>query len=91
MSQVSVGEIAGGKLVNLLSNDIVRFDYAFMFMHYLWVVPLQTAAVLYLLYDAAGWAPFVGLFTVILFILPVQGKYTNSNSYICLIFSILWI
>ncbi|KAH9634039.1 hypothetical protein HF086_001241 [Spodoptera exigua] len=57
--KVSVGDVAGGKLVNLLSNDVARFDYAFMFLHYLWVVPLQVGVVLYFVYDAAGWAPYV--------------------------------
>lgn len=74
MSQASVGEVAGGKLVNLLSNDIARFDYAFMFLHYLWIVPLQAIAVFILLYYVIGWAPFVGLFSVIIIILPLQGK-----------------
>lgn len=75
MSQVSVGEVAGGKLVNLLSNDVARFDYGFMFLHYLWVVPIQAAVVLYFLYEVAGWAPFVGLFGVVILILPLQGRY----------------
>lgn len=73
MSQVSLGDVAGGKLVNLLSNDVARFDYAFMFMHYLWVVPVQVAVVLYFLWDVAGYAPMVGLFGVTILILPVQG------------------
>ncbi|KAF9419224.1 hypothetical protein HW555_004151 [Spodoptera exigua] len=77
MSQVSVGDVAGGKLVNLLSNDVARFDYAFMFLHYLWVVPLQVGVVLYFVYDAAGWAPYVGLFGVIIIILPLQAGLTK--------------
>ncbi|CAB3237240.1 unnamed protein product [Arctia plantaginis] len=82
ISQVSVGEVAGGKLVNLLSNDIARFDYAFMFLHYLWIVPIQAAVVLYLLYITAGYAPFVGLFSVVLFILPLQAGLTKLTSVI---------
>nr|UMW71136.1 ABC transporter subfamily C2 [Spodoptera frugiperda] len=77
MSQVSVGDVAGGKLVNLLSNDVARFDYAFMFLHYLWVVPLQVGVVLYFVYDAAGWAPYVGLFGVIILIMPLQAGLTK--------------
>lgn len=73
MSQTSINEVAAGKVVNLLSNDIARFDMAFMFLHYLWLVPLQLAIVLYFLYEAGGYAPFIGLFGVALFILPIQG------------------
>ncbi|CAH0600504.1 unnamed protein product [Chrysodeixis includens] len=82
LSQVSVGEVAGGKLVNLLSNDIARFDYAFMFLHYLWIVPIQAAVVLYFLYDVAGYAPFVGLFGVVIFILPLQAALTKLTAVI---------
>ena len=73
MSQTSINEIAAGKIVNLLSNDVARFDMAFMFLHYLWLVPLQLSVVLYFLYDAGGYAPFVGLFGVVLLVLPIQG------------------
>ncbi|KAJ8734039.1 hypothetical protein PYW07_014590 [Mythimna separata] len=80
MSQVSIGDVAGGKLVNLLSNDIARFDYAFMFLHYLWVVPIQAAVVLYFLFVAASWAPFVGLFGVVILILPLQAGLTKLTA-----------
>ncbi|XP_063890832.1 uncharacterized LOC110383917 [Helicoverpa armigera] len=80
MTQVSVGEVAGGKLVNLLSNDITRFDYAFMFLHYLWIVPIQVAVVLYFLWEAAGFAPFVGLFGVVILILPLQAGLTKLTT-----------
>lgn len=75
MSQVSLSEVAGGKIVNLLSNDVARFDYAFMFFHQLWVVPIQAAVVLYLIYNVGGWPPYVGLFGVVLLMLPVQGNF----------------
>ncbi|KAG6461030.1 hypothetical protein O3G_MSEX012378 [Manduca sexta] len=82
MSQVASGDIAGGKLVNLLSNDVARFDYAFMFLHSLWVIPIQAAVVLYFLYNAAGYAPFIGLFSVVLMILPIQAALTKLTAII---------
>lgn len=81
MSQLSIGEVAAGKLVNLLSNDVARFDLAFMFLHYLWLVPLQLAVVMYFLYEAAGYAPFIGLFGVILLVLPIQGNINYDSNY----------
>lgn len=81
MSQLSIGEVAAGKLVNLLSNDVARFDLAFMFLHYLWLVPLQLAVVMYFLYEAAGYAPFIGLFGVILLVLPIQGNINYYSNY----------
>ncbi|XP_052753897.1 ATP-binding cassette sub-family C member 4-like [Galleria mellonella] len=82
MSQVALGEVAGGKIVNLLSNDLARFDYAFMFLHYVWLIPIQTAVVLYLLYNRAGYAPFVGLFSVIILIFPIQAALTKLTAVI---------
>lgn len=73
MSQASLSQVAAGKIVNIMSSDVARFDYAFMFLHYLWLVPIQAAIILYFLYDVAGYAPFVGLFGVILLVLPIQG------------------
>lgn len=75
MSQNSLGEVAAGKLVNLLSNDVSRFDFAFMFLHYFWLVPIQLCVVLVLLYYTAGFAPYVGLFGVFILVLPVQGNF----------------
>ncbi|CAK1599799.1 unnamed protein product [Parnassius mnemosyne] len=80
MSQASLGEVAAGKLVNLLSNDVARFDFAFMFLHYFWLVPIQLTAVLILLYYTAGFAPYVGLFGVFLLVVPVQAGLTKLTS-----------
>ncbi|CAH2099924.1 unnamed protein product [Euphydryas editha] len=82
MSQVSITEVAAGKLVNLLSNDVARFDMAFMFLHYIWLVPVQLAVVMYFLYEAGGYAPFVGLFAVVLLILPIQAGLTKFTAII---------
>nr|UAX26432.1 ATP-binding cassette C subfamily [Galleria mellonella] len=82
MSQVTLGEVAGGKIVNLLSNDLARFDFAFMFLHYVWLIPIQTAVVLYLLYNRAGYAPFVGLFSVVVLIFPIQAALTKLTAVI---------
>ncbi|XP_059049414.1 ATP-binding cassette sub-family C member 4-like [Achroia grisella] len=82
MSQIALGEVAGGKLVNLLSNDLARLDYALMFLHYLWLIPIQTSVVLYLLYNAAGYAPYVGLFSVIIVIFPIQAFLTKLTAVI---------
>ncbi|XP_047534615.1 uncharacterized protein LOC125069235 [Vanessa atalanta] len=82
MNQVSISEVAAGKLVNILSNDVARFDMAFMFLHYLWLVPVQLAIVLYFLYGAGGYAPYVGLFGVVLLVLPIQAGLTKLTAII---------
>ncbi|XP_021200213.3 ATP-binding cassette sub-family C member 4 [Helicoverpa armigera] len=73
MSNGSLGETTAGKVVNLLSNDLQRFDLAMMFLHYVWIIPLQVAAVIYLGYLQVGTAAFIGFAALILIALPFQG------------------
>ncbi|XP_050359934.1 ATP-binding cassette sub-family C member 4-like isoform X2 [Nymphalis io] len=73
MNNGSLGETTAGKVVNLLSNDLQRFDLAFLFMHYVWIIPLQLAAVFYLGYAQAGYAAIIGLTALIIIALPIQG------------------
>ncbi|XP_045455242.1 ATP-binding cassette sub-family C member 4-like [Melitaea cinxia] len=73
MNNGSLGETTAGKVVNLLSNDLQRFDLAFLFLHYVWIIPLQLAAVCYLGYVQAGYAALIGLAALIIIALPIQG------------------
>lgn len=75
MDNGSLGETTAGKVVNLLSNDLQRFDLAFIFMHYLWIIPLQTAAVLYLGWVQAGTAALIGFASLVIIALPIQGQW----------------
>ena len=62
-----------GQIVNLMSNDVVRFDQAPLFLHYLWIGPLQAVAVLALLWYKIGPSSLAG-FGVLLILIPVQGS-----------------
>ena len=74
MSNGSLGDTTAGKVVNLLSNDLQRFDLALMFLHYVWIIPLQVAAVVYLGFLQAGTAAFIGFAALIIIALPLQGN-----------------
>lgn len=74
LSKTALGETASGKIVNLLSNDVSRFDIVSIFIHYMWVSPLSTLFVMYFLYTEAGFAGLVGIITVFL-VVPLQGKF----------------
>lgn len=73
MSNGSLGDTAAGKVVNILSNDLQRFDLSMVFLHYVWIIPLQIAAVIYLGYLQAGTAAFIGFAALIIIALPFQG------------------
>lgn len=73
LNNSSLGETTAGKVVNLLANDLTRFDLAFIFLHYIWIIPIQVAAVAYLGYWQAGYSAIVGLLSLMVIALPVQA------------------
>lgn len=74
LSQTALGETAVGKIVNLLSNDVNRFDLVSMFIHSMWTAPLMSIVVGYLLYVEAGWAGMIGI-AMVFIVVPIQCKY----------------
>jgi ATP-binding cassette subfamily C (CFTR/MRP) protein 4 len=66
-----------GQAVNLMSNDVNRFDYSANFFVYLWVGPLQTLVVSYLMWREIGFAAIIGVATIML-VIPLQGVYVKK-------------
>lgn len=54
LSKNALGQTTVGQIVNLLSNDVGRMDIAIIFLHFLWVGPIETIAVTYLMYTKVG-------------------------------------
>ncbi|KAJ8961187.1 hypothetical protein NQ318_008870, partial [Aromia moschata] len=73
LSQASLGRTAAGQLVNLLSNDVQRFDQASLFLHYIWIMPIQFVIAFYVMYRSVGIATVAGMTAIILQAVPVQG------------------
>jgi len=67
-----MGQTTSGQVVNLLSNDVNRFDIAPMFVHILWIGPFQTLLCTILMYLDMGWSVLVGIGFLLLTI-PLQG------------------
>ncbi|CAH2237489.1 jg12822 [Pararge aegeria aegeria] len=79
LSKTALGETTVGQVVNLLSNDVNRFDVAIIFLHYLWIGPLATIIVTYFMWLEISWAAVVGVGFMLAFI-PLQaylGKRTS--------------
>lgn len=72
-------------MVNLLSNDVNRFDRAFGFVHHLWIGPLQTLIVTgYLISEIGVWPAIVGIVSMLIYA-PLQGKCESEKlSYVSL-------
>lgn len=73
MSQSAMGDATPGKIINLLSNDVNRFDSLTKFGSALWTSPILVIAVGYLLLQEAQWAGLIGM-AIVFIIVPIQSE-----------------
>ncbi|KAM7238066.1 hypothetical protein CapIbe_011024 [Capra ibex] len=69
LSSSAMGKTTTGQVVNLLSNNVNRLDQVTMFLHYLWVGPLQAIAVTALLWMEIGISCLAGMAVLIILLL----------------------
>uniref|UniRef100_A0A8C7TP21 Cystic fibrosis transmembrane conductance regulator n=2 Tax=Oncorhynchus mykiss TaxID=8022 RepID=A0A8C7TP21_ONCMY len=74
LSSAAMGKTTTGQIVNLLSNDVNKFDEVTIFLHFLWVGPLQAAAVLGLLWVEIGPSCLAGM-AVLVILMPTQTMF----------------
>ncbi|KAJ8933696.1 hypothetical protein NQ314_013862 [Rhamnusium bicolor] len=55
LNQKSLGQTAAGQVINLLSNDVNRFDLVMLFLHYLWIMPFQVVLITYFIWQEVGY------------------------------------
>ncbi|XP_053689234.1 probable multidrug resistance-associated protein lethal(2)03659 [Sabethes cyaneus] len=79
LSKTALGDTTAGQVVNLLSNDVGRLDLAVLFVHYLWIGPLETIVVTYLMYREIGISAIFGVIFLLLFI-PLQAYLGKKTS-----------
>lgn len=73
LSQSALSETAPGKLANLLSNDVSRFDIISVVMHPLWASPIMTVIAGYILWREIRWAGMIGI-AIVFLIVPIQSN-----------------
>ncbi|KAJ8933698.1 hypothetical protein NQ314_013864 [Rhamnusium bicolor] len=73
LNQKSLGQATAGQVINLLSNDVSRFDLVMLTLHFLWIMPFQVALVTYFIWQEVGISCLAGVLTMALLSLPVQG------------------
>lgn len=76
LNQTSLSQTGAGQIVNLLSNDVNRFDLLTMFLNYIWIMPLQIAIVGYIMWHKIGISIFVGIGLLLIICLPIQGTFS---------------
>ncbi|XP_073470478.1 ATP-binding cassette sub-family C member 4 isoform X2 [Aquarana catesbeiana] len=80
LSNTAMGKTTTGQIVNLLSNDVNKFDQVTIFLHFLWAGPLQAIAVTVLLWLEIGPSCLAGM-AVLIILMPLQtclGKLFTS-------------
>ncbi|XP_054470688.1 ATP-binding cassette sub-family C member 4-like [Anoplopoma fimbria] len=63
-----------GQIVNLLSNDVNKFDEVTLYLHFLWIGPIQAATVTLLLMYAIGPSCLAGM-AVFFILMPIQTMF----------------
>lgn len=79
LSHTALAKTTVGQVVNLLSNDVTKFDEGFTLCHFAWIAPLQTGVATYLLYREIGVSAFAGMGFLVLFI-PLQSEYSANKN-----------
>ncbi|KAJ8974857.1 hypothetical protein NQ317_001955 [Molorchus minor] len=77
-SLIYESQTTAGQVVNLLSNDVNRFDVAVLFAHQLWIGPIETIICTYLMYLQVTISALVGVLVLIMFI-PMQVYLGKKN------------
>ncbi|XP_049775390.1 ATP-binding cassette sub-family C member 4-like [Schistocerca cancellata] len=61
-----------GGVVNLMTNDVSRFDKVVLWGHCVWCIALQLPLIVYLLYTQVEYAAFAGAAFILIITLPSQ-------------------
>ncbi|CAG0890313.1 unnamed protein product [Cyprideis torosa] len=73
LSQAVLGETTVGQMVNLLSNDVNRFEQALFYVSYFWVGPIMTVMGCFILGYYLTWQAAIGGFAVLFLLIPLQS------------------
>ncbi|KAL7728495.1 hypothetical protein ACLKA6_012510 [Drosophila palustris] len=80
LSMKAAGQTPAGYLINLLSNDVNRLDYGFIFMHWIWIMPIQAVLTCYLIWLRIGIPALVGVIGLLLKTVPLQSALSKLTS-----------
>ena len=75
LSKASLGKTAAGQIINLMSNDVRRFDDTPIFLHYLWLMPIQAVVSTAIMYSSIGKAAIVGVLAIVAQAVILQGNF----------------
>ncbi|XP_053975915.1 ATP-binding cassette sub-family C member 4-like [Hylaeus volcanicus] len=62
-----------GQIINLMSNDVARFEQLFISLHYIWILPIQGALIAYMMWRSVGISCLAGIILISIQTIPLQG------------------
>jgi len=82
LSHKAIGNTTVGQVINLLSNDVSRFDTSATFLHYIWIGPLQMIVVTYFLWLELGISSLLAI-VLLCFVILFQGLLEIRQEKLC--------
>ncbi|XP_014611601.1 PREDICTED: multidrug resistance-associated protein 4-like [Polistes canadensis] len=65
----------GGQIINILSNDMSRFDVVSPYLHYVYIAPIQFVATTLIMWIMVGNSVFIAIGCFLLISLPIHGYF----------------
>ncbi|ELT99037.1 hypothetical protein CAPTEDRAFT_212470 [Capitella teleta] len=79
LSNHTLTKVSAGHIINRMTNDVVRFDLCPLFIHFLWIGPLQILAVMAILWVKLGPSSLCG-FALLFLLVPLQFFFSRLFS-----------
>jgi len=79
LSKTALGQTATGQIVNLLANDVSRFDMLAYFIHLMWTSIMILFIVSWIVVAELGTPGMFGI-VVVLIVCPIQCKFKLFGS-----------
>ncbi|KAL4705012.1 hypothetical protein ACJJTC_009800 [Scirpophaga incertulas] len=77
LDRIGMGKTETGQVINIMSNDVNRFDLVALFLNYIWVMPIVVPVVSYLVWQHVQYATFAALAVIFLQVVLVQVYLSN--------------
>ncbi|KAM8706128.1 hypothetical protein ACLKA7_010417 [Drosophila subpalustris] len=78
LSLTALSDTSIGQVVNLMSNDVGRFDSVLDNIHYLWLGPLELVIIGYIMYEKIGVSCLFGILLMLIFT-PLQAALAKKT------------
>ncbi|XP_072936017.1 ATP-binding cassette subfamily C member 4-like [Epargyreus clarus] len=73
LNRTGLSKTEPGQVINLMSNDVQRFDLAPLFLHYLWVMPIVVPVVSYMVWQHIAYATLAALAVIFIQTVVIQA------------------